>query len=59
MLRDSSTLPNPSGERAGRLTERLQTREKTNEPQRRMLESAARRPRNHGELVEQLRDGGF
>jgi len=41
-----------SGERVGRLAERLETREKTNETQRRMLEAAARRPRNRGELVE-------
>ena len=41
-----------SGERAGRLAERLETTEKTNDVQRRMLEAAARRPRNRGELVE-------
>jgi len=33
------------GERAGRLVERLEITEKTNEIQRRMLEAAARRPR--------------
>ena len=48
-----------SGERVGRLAERLETRKKTNETQRRMLEAAARRPRNRGELVDRLRDGGF
>ena len=48
-----------SGERAGRLAERLDTREKDNEVQRRMLEAAARRPRNRNELVDRLRDGGF
>tara|TARA_R110002073_G_scaffold193809_5_gene352804 strand:- start:1607 stop:1864 length:258 start_codon:yes stop_codon:yes gene_type:complete len=48
-----------SGERAGRLAERLETREKANEVQRRMLEAAARRPRDRGELVDRLRDGGF
>lgn len=48
-----------SGERAGRLAERLDTREKSNEVQRRMLEAAARRPRNRDELVDRLRDGGF
>jgi hypothetical protein len=48
-----------SGERAGRLAERLDTREKANEIQRRMLEAAARRPRNRDELVDRLRDGGF
>ena len=48
-----------SGERTGRLAERLETREKANEVQRRMLEAAARRPRNRDELVDRLRDGGF
>lgn len=48
-----------SGERAGRLVERLETTEKTNAIQRRMLEVAARRPRNRDELVDRLRDGGF
>ena len=48
-----------SGERAGRLAERLDTREKANEVQRRMLEAAARRPRNRNELVDRPRDGGF
>lgn len=48
-----------SGERAGRLAERLDIREKANEVQRRMLEAAARRPRNRDELVDRLRDGRF
>lgn len=48
-----------SGERVGRLVERLETRERTNETQRRMLEAAARRPRNRDELLDRLRDGGF
>ena len=48
-----------SGERVDRLAERLETREKTNEIRRRMLEAAARRPRDRDELVERLRDGGF
>ena len=48
-----------SGERAGRLAERLDTREKANEVQRKMLEAAARRPRSRDELVDRLRDGGF
>ena len=48
-----------SGERVGRLAERLETKERTNEIQRRMLEAAARRPRNRDELVDRLRDGGF
>lgn len=48
-----------SGEHVGRLAERLETREKANEVQRRMLEAAARRPRNRDELVDRLRDGRF
>jgi len=48
-----------SGERAGRLAEQLENKEKANEIQRRMLKAAARRPRNRGELVERLRDGEF
>lgn len=48
-----------AGERTGRLAERLATTEKANDAQRRMLEAAARRPRNRGELVDRLRDGGF
>lgn len=48
-----------SGERVGRLVERLETRERTDETQRRMLGAAARRPRNRDELVDRLRDGGF
>jgi len=48
-----------SGERAGRLAERLENTEKANETQRRMLEAASRRPRDRGELVERLRDDGF
>jgi hypothetical protein len=47
------------GERAGRIAERLEITEKTNETQRRMLEAAARRPRNRDELIDRLRDGGF
>jgi hypothetical protein len=48
-----------SGERAGRLAERLEIQEKANEIQRRMLKAAARRPRNRNELAERLRDGEF
>ena len=48
-----------SGERVGRLAERLEITEKANEIQRRMLEATARRPRDRGELVDRLRDGGF
>lgn len=46
-------------ERAGRLAERLETSEKTHDIQRRMLEAAARRPRNRDELADRLRDGRF
>ena len=48
-----------SGERAGRLAERMENTEKANEIQRRMLEATVRRPRNRDELVELLRDGRF
>ncbi|MBO6542825.1 hypothetical protein G5B40_14730 [Pikeienuella piscinae] len=48
-----------TGERAGRIAERLEVTEKTNETQRRMLEAAARRPRDCNELVDRLRDGEF
>lgn len=48
-----------SGERAGRLAERLETTEKVNDVQRRMLETAARRPRDRNELADRLRDGRF
>ncbi|HCP81688.1 MAG TPA: hypothetical protein DIT67_08895 [Octadecabacter sp.] len=47
-----------SGARAGRLAERLENREKTNEIQRRMLD-AARRPRDRDELARRLRNGQF
>jgi len=48
-----------SGERTGRLAERLETMEKANDVQRRMLEAAARRPRDRNELAGRLRDGQF
>ncbi len=48
-----------SGERAGRLAERLETSERTNDVQRQMLEAAAHRPRDRNELAERLRDGRF
>jgi len=48
-----------SGERAGRLAERLETTEKANDVQHQMLEAAARRPRNRDELAVRLRDGRF
>ena len=43
-----------SGEPAGRLAERLKIMEKANDVQHRMLEAAARRPRDHHELAERL-----
>ncbi len=48
-----------SGERVGRIAERLETTVKANEIQRRMLEAATRRPRDRDELAERLRDGSF
>jgi len=48
-----------SGERAGRLAERLETMEKAHDVQRRMLEAAARRPRDRDDLADRLRDGEF
>jgi hypothetical protein len=48
-----------SGERTGRLAERLEASEKANDVQRKMLEAAARRPRDRDELADRLRDGGF
>nr|WP_313415713.1 hypothetical protein [Brevundimonas diminuta] len=48
-----------SGERAGRLAERLEITEKANDVQRRMLEAAARRPRSRDEFAERLRNGRF
>jgi hypothetical protein len=48
-----------SGERTGRLAERLKTKEKVNDVQRQMLEAAARRPLDRNELAQRLRDGRF
>jgi heme A synthase len=48
-----------SGERAGRLSERLDTTEKVNDVQRQMLEAASCRPRSRDDLAERLRDGRF
>ncbi|MBP0485161.1 hypothetical protein [Sagittula salina] len=47
------------GERTGRLAEHLETTEKVNDVQRRMLEAAARRPRDRDGLAERLRNGEF
>jgi hypothetical protein len=48
-----------SGERTGRLAERLESTEKANDVQRQMLEAAARRPRDRHELADRLRNGRF
>jgi hypothetical protein len=48
-----------SGERAGRMPERLETTEGSHDAERRMLEAAARRPRTRVDLAERLRDGDF
>jgi len=48
-----------AGERTGRLLERLEAMERTNDAQREMLEAAVRRPRDRGELARRLRDGRF
>jgi hypothetical protein len=48
-----------SGEHAGRLAEQLETVERAHAAQSRMLEAAARRPRDRNELAERLRDGRF
>ena len=48
-----------TGERVGRVAERLEMREKANEIQRRMLDAAARRPRSRDDLAERLRNGQF
>lgn len=48
-----------SGERLGRVAERFETSERTNDVQREMLEAAARRPRDRGDLAGRLRDGRF
>ena len=48
-----------AGERAGRLTERLSTSEKTHAIQRQMLDAASRRPPDRHAVAERLRDGRF
>ena len=48
-----------TGERAGRLAERLQPTEKTHEIQRHMLDAASRRPADRNALADRLRDGRF
>ena len=46
-----------TGERAGRLAERLSTSEKTHEIQRQMLDAASRRPADRDTLAQRLRNG--
>lgn len=48
-----------SGERAGRLARQLESMERANDAQRRMLKAAARRPRCCDDLAKRLRDGWF
>jgi hypothetical protein len=48
-----------TGERVGRLAERLEHTEKTNEIQRQMLDAATRRPADRDALADRLRDGRF
>ena len=48
-----------SGERAGRLAERLEQLERNDAVRKRMREAAARRPRDRGELARRMRDGSF
>lgn len=48
-----------AGEGAGRMAERLEATEKANDVQRRMLDAAARRPRDRNDLADRLRDGRF
>ena len=48
-----------SGERLGRVLEQRETLERSIDVQRKMLEAAARRPRDRGELAERLREGRF
>ena len=48
-----------AGERAGRLSEALETRERNDAIQRQMLEAASRRPADRDVLARRLRDGSF
>jgi len=48
-----------AGERAGRAAERLETRERSDAVNRRMLEAAARRPADRDALADRLRGGRF
>lgn len=46
-------------ERAGRLTERLSTSERSHKIQRQMLDAASRCPADRDALADRLRDGRF
>lgn len=48
-----------TGERAGRLAERLSTSEKTHEIQRQMLDATSRRPADRDALADRMRNGRF
>ncbi|WP_343081507.1 hypothetical protein [Ostreiculturibacter nitratireducens] len=48
-----------AGERAGRLAEQLETTERSHNAQKRMLEAAARRPRDRSDLADRLHNGRF
>lgn len=48
-----------SGEKLGRVSERLETTERSNDALRQMLEAGADRPRDRDDLVRRLREGGF
>jgi len=48
-----------AGEKAGRMAERLEAKERANEINRRMLAAGAAGPRSRDQLTERLRDGSF
>ena len=48
-----------TGERAGRLAERLSTSEKTHDIYRQMLDAASRRPADRDALAQRMRNGRF
>ena len=48
-----------AGERAGRVAERLDLRERNDAIHRQMLDAAARRPPDRDALADRLRDGRF
>ena len=48
-----------SGEKVGRVSERLETTERSNSALRQMLEAGVDRPRDRDDLVRRLREGGF